>query len=222
MESKPKSLFQTAVRHVFLCGDSSELPRYKKFLEGCSGIINLYIDRSLDDDLLPALSIMHPQKLALIATSPLQFGDPLFLSVTHLDIYVGYLDEMDKWENWSHLSSLPALTHLSLSEELSNAILPRVVAECANLLLVLTLVSLRPEEPTVPDPRVVVTPLAEYRADWIKGAWGGDDMWARADEFLARKRRGEIPSTCFILEAPSGPANLRSSASASESEHSPN
>ncbi|KAJ6531167.1 hypothetical protein B0H19DRAFT_471810 [Mycena capillaripes] len=36
--------------------------------------------------------------------------------------------------------------------------------------------------------------------DWKTGAEGGDDFWVRADAFLARKRKGEIESTCYLLD----------------------
>ncbi|KAJ7471107.1 hypothetical protein FB451DRAFT_1176290 [Mycena latifolia] len=48
--------------------------------------------------------------------------------------------------------------------------------------------------------RVVVTELPDYVGDWIAGARGGDDMWARAEKFLAQKRSGEIPRTRYFIE----------------------
>ncbi|KAJ7464126.1 hypothetical protein FB451DRAFT_1264711 [Mycena latifolia] len=227
MESKPASFFQTAVRHVYLAGphDPTRIPKYRKLLECSSGILALCIDAPLESDFLPALNTMRLQKVGVTVpfTPSLRLDHPLFLSVTHLDIYADSTDALVRWEDFSHLASMPALTHLALSDEISDVILPQVITECTSLVLVLLLADFSlvlANTSDFDDPRVVVTKLVDYRADWMKGAWGGDDMWARADKFLARKRRGEIPSTCFLLEDSSSTADSPFSASVSVSEES--
>ncbi|KAJ7463981.1 hypothetical protein FB451DRAFT_1370402 [Mycena latifolia] len=218
MESKPARFLQTTLRHLYLSGLPSRMPRYKNLLEHCPGIINLFLDVTFTSDLLPALSIMRLQKLAISVPFPssLRLDHSLFLSVTHLDIYADDLDNVGNWDEWSPLASLPVLTHLCLSDQMSNVILPQVVADCSKLLVVLILVDFSMAEEfsnalTVTDPRLVVTSVVDYVADWERGAWGGDDMWARADEFLARKRLNEIPSTSFL-----SPRHRLSSSSALE------
>ncbi|KAJ7433196.1 hypothetical protein FB451DRAFT_1572644 [Mycena latifolia] len=191
IESKPANFFHTAVRHVWVSSVSKRTSLVKNLLEHYSGITNLCMDDPLDSDLLPALSAMRLQRFAftLPLPPPLRLDHPLFLSVTHLDIYDETSDDAKNWEDWSHLASLPALTHVCLSEEMAKAILAQLVAECRNLLIVLVIAD--NNTLTVTDPRVVVASL-DYAEDWTKGAWGGDDMWVRAERFVAQKRRGEI------------------------------
>ncbi|KAJ7488320.1 hypothetical protein FB451DRAFT_1362776 [Mycena latifolia] len=205
IKSKPAGFFKSAVRHIYLEFPGplprTQLSRYINLLECFSGITNLCIDGEFDSQLLPSLSAMRLQRLALTVPLP-SLCHPLFLSVTHLDIYTFAAHHAESWEKWSHLASLPALTHLCLSHRISRAILPHVVGECRKLALVLTICDSEAfvETLTVTDPRVVVTTLEIYHADWTEGAWGGDDVWARAEQFLAQKQRGEIPSTCYFLE----------------------
>ncbi|KAJ7445068.1 hypothetical protein FB451DRAFT_1412890 [Mycena latifolia] len=180
IESKPANFFHTAVRHVWVSSVSKRTSLVKNLLEHCSGITNLCMDDPLDSDLLPALSAMRLQRFAftLPLPPPLRLDHPLFLSVTHLDIYDETFDDVKNWKDWSHLASLPALTHVCLSEEMAKAILAQLVAECRNLLIVLVIADINTL--TVTDPRVVVASL-DYAEDWTKGAWGGDDMWVRAE-----------------------------------------
>ncbi|KAJ7488319.1 hypothetical protein FB451DRAFT_1226997 [Mycena latifolia] len=208
IKSKPAGFLQGAVRHVYLefpgARPPTQLRRYIALLERCSGVTNLSVDGEFEAQLLPALSVMRLQRLALMVPIP-SLNHPLFLSVTHLDVYAfAAPPHLESWETWSHLVSLPALTHLCLSRPISGAILPQVVGECPKLAVVLTISDSAAfvESLTVTDPRVVVTTLEVYHEDWIEGAWGGDDVWARAEQFLAQKRRGEIPSTCYFLESP--------------------
>ncbi len=37
-----------------------------------------------------------------------------------------------------------------------------------------------------------VATYVDYYNDWETGARGGEDIWVRAEEFIARKRRGEV------------------------------
>jgi HJR/Mrr/RecB family endonuclease len=43
-----------------------------------------------------------------------------------------------------------------------------------------------------PDARVVITNVPYFYGGWERAARNGYDLWARVDDFLARKRRGEI------------------------------
>ncbi|KAF8209522.1 hypothetical protein K438DRAFT_1960519 [Mycena galopus ATCC 62051] len=190
----------------------------------CTGITSLYIDRDWesDTDLLPVLEKMRPRKLNLAVPYDSQWAkstlnQPLFLSVTHLELFKESLDtESSKWEDWSELAALPALTHLCFSEELSGGLLRSALTECPRLVLVVTafwnsgfLATSRAwrfeQQLTVIDSRVVVMVVPDYDKDWETGARGGDDFWARAETFLARKRQGEIESTCYFIDERNNP-----------------
>ncbi|KAJ7464163.1 hypothetical protein FB451DRAFT_1264775 [Mycena latifolia] len=130
----------------------------------------------------------------------------LFIDGVHPDV----CGSADSVESWAPLASLPALTHLCLSESMATALLSGVVATCPNLLVALTMIDDLEDESalfvgtlqTITDPRVVVTSLTKYCDHWAAGARDSDDMWVHAEKFLARKRRGEIPSTRDLLRLP--------------------
>lgn len=110
-----------------------------------------------------------------------------------------------------HLARLPALTHLCLSTQLSNAILPHIVLECPRLTVIATLLPSAfhaiyyTDRLSVTDQRVVVRirAIGTYLAEWEAGARGGDDFWVRAERLLARKRKGEIASEFLVSLASS-------------------
>ncbi|KAJ7766015.1 hypothetical protein B0H16DRAFT_1522792 [Mycena metata] len=137
--------------------------------------------------------------------------EPVFSTVTHLTLL--YTDQYTSviWGHyWSSVAHLPALTHLCLTANASRVILPRLLDECPRLKAVVT-TWLTPADSrarveafsyvlTVPDPRVVVTNLPDFFDEWERTARCGYDLWMRADEFIARKRRGEIPAGHYLLD----------------------
>ncbi|KAJ7501929.1 hypothetical protein B0H11DRAFT_690600 [Mycena galericulata] len=211
-EAKSASFLKTAVRHVStsLLDHSTS----KSLLRKSTGILNLHLPGGLSRGMLDDLAETHIRKLAF---SPTNFSDlppldhPVFLSLTHLDLYVISFDEDALlWEKWSSLASLPELTHLCFSDLLSDAILPQVIVECPRLLVIVTAywyldfpdeAKVFAEALTVTDPRVVVMAITEnYIVDWERGAREGIDFWVPAEDFVNRKRRGEVESTCYLLE----------------------
>ncbi|KAJ6531109.1 hypothetical protein B0H19DRAFT_1273331 [Mycena capillaripes] len=160
------------------------------------------------------LDLTAPQSTSDWARSLL--NHQLFLSITHLSFYqIENGVEAPKppdWNDWSQLASLPALTHLALSETLSRGILPRAMESCSRLVLAATIFWMRihgerekslafTHNLPIADPRVVVLRMVILSgADWKIGANGGDDFWVRADTFVTRKRKGEIESTCYLLD----------------------
>ncbi|KAF8212780.1 hypothetical protein K438DRAFT_1751210 [Mycena galopus ATCC 62051] len=208
-EAKAPILLQNAVRHVFGRNGRNDNPmdRYTQLLSKCSGVINLSVDLKFDDlDLLRAVRNMRLQKLALdlpgvISTWALAgFNDPLFQSVTHLDLYVPYSTKGQfDWRQWCGLVSLPRLTHLAVSASIATEIVPNVLPDPSRLVLVI-IMSHSPIL-TFTDPRVVLMTMGySYQADWTLGARGGDNFWVRAMAFVNRKRAGEIASSCYVLD----------------------
>ncbi|KAJ6546089.1 hypothetical protein DFH09DRAFT_1367519 [Mycena vulgaris] len=86
---------------------------------------------------------------------------------------------------------LPTLTHLCLSRILMPEPLEKLLKASPRLqLLVIPFV----------DPRLVLATYGEGLSDWETGARGGEDIWARAENFLARKRRKEIEANRYFLD----------------------
>ncbi|KAJ6592517.1 hypothetical protein B0H19DRAFT_1245385 [Mycena capillaripes] len=153
-----------------------------------------------------------PLRRLAIALCPLFGGSvsvdlahPAFRSITHLDMF----DAIDGLDSvWPQISTLPALTHLALHRSAPRhiPIMMTVLLECPRLELLLILWSLYAEShyasqqiPHVYDVRFVMGMYNSYIVDWEAGAKGLPDMWSRADDFVARKRRGEIKETCYWL-----------------------
>ncbi|KAJ7776167.1 hypothetical protein B0H16DRAFT_1879571 [Mycena metata] len=209
IQSKPSTFLQLAVHHLWI-GPMQEAP---KILINCSSVHNLFLDGGITPDILDILDRMHVRKMSFTLPQPLSgwpeqaLTRPAFRSVTHLDLYQEGV-ERSSWVDWSHLASLPALTHLCLSETMSSGILRDVLAECPRLAVVITIwwsheveeATLFAQTLTTTDHRVVLMTVSSCSEDWDIGAEGGDDFWARAETFVARKRKGEIEKNCFVLK----------------------
>ncbi|KAJ7673883.1 hypothetical protein DFH06DRAFT_751024 [Mycena polygramma] len=214
-QTKSAEFLRRSVRHVFFekgwrC---TEWETPKDLLLKSSGTIDLYVQGDFDLEVIDILDHMRLQKLAFLADNvlwkPSFLQRPLFLYVTHLELFKPSLPLVAPvWQDWCHLGSLPALTHLSLSEPFHTQVLPGAIADC-RLLSVAVLAfwaeyqhaeaAVLAENLAVNDPRVVVMVTVSYIADWEIGARGGDDLWIRAEQFISRKRRGEIKANCYFL-----------------------
>ncbi|KAJ7289635.1 hypothetical protein C8J57DRAFT_1706398 [Mycena rebaudengoi] len=182
----------------------------------CTVVRNLAFYSGADPSLMPYLDRLHPFRLSIDAgglfSGPPDFHHSIFANITHLDLMD---DDVSTYrdESWKSLASLPCLTHLSFdydAEGLSSTTLQMLLHEC-KLLEALILVSLA-QDPEwendaellpwgypAHDPRFVIAPVRDYMADWMCGAWGGADIWVRADNFIRLKRRGDIPKARCLL-----------------------
>ncbi|KAJ7673875.1 hypothetical protein DFH06DRAFT_1292679 [Mycena polygramma] len=213
--NKSAEFLRRSVRHVFFekgwrC---TEWETPKDLLLKSSGTIDLYVHGDFDFEVIDILDHMRLQKLSFLVDNvlwkPSILQRPLFLYVTHLELFKPSLPVAPPlWQEWCHLGSLPALTHLSLSEPFHTHVLPGVIMNCPLLSVAVipfwsqhqcTEATRIAENLTVNDPRVVVMVVASYLEDWEIGARGGDDLWIRAEQFISRKRRGEIKDNCFFL-----------------------
>ncbi|KAJ7150783.1 hypothetical protein C8R46DRAFT_1124127 [Mycena filopes] len=90
------------------------------------------------------LPLMQPQRLTfefLRQTAPSGIFDTLslhFSTLTHLTLLHADPYEWVFWRYWEHLTTLPVLTHLCLTANVSRVILPHVLKDCATLQAVLT------------------------------------------------------------------------------------
>ncbi|KAJ7813866.1 hypothetical protein B0H14DRAFT_2851827 [Mycena olivaceomarginata] len=115
-------------------------------------------------------------------------------SLTHLDVFD--IVDADIWSEWSGLAPLPLLTHLAFID-LDDTVVANILATCPKLLVLVSMhgdgLALR-SAIADRDPRFVSMVLStqDYVLDWQTGIRGGMDFWARADAFVAKKRRGEI------------------------------
>ncbi|KAJ6463164.1 hypothetical protein C8R47DRAFT_1225281 [Mycena vitilis] len=157
-------------------------------------------------DLLPILAQLHLQRLAihpqrLFGSGTIDFEHPLFHSITHLTLLVaeGVPDALQD------IPKLPALTHLSLSPLIPRELLMTVLAKCPRMMLLLTQWHTSFEEryeadqiPCIYDVRFVMRMYDDCWVELEDNAKGLPDFWDEADDFVARKRKGEIEGEWYL------------------------
>ncbi|KAJ7765961.1 hypothetical protein B0H14DRAFT_2970042 [Mycena olivaceomarginata] len=177
-------------------------------LSVCTGLRSLVIFHA-HPRVLSQLEATRPRRLSAQIpdffrgpswVSPVDLTHPMFASLTHLDVFDVFHSDLDS--AWFGLTLLPLLTHLAFLE-LDDTVIADTLATCPKPLV---LVSMYSEENNYlrflsdgvdrddSDPRFVSMVLSSeaYVLDWQTGIRGGMDFWARADAFVAKKRRGEI------------------------------
>ncbi|KAJ7239499.1 hypothetical protein C8J57DRAFT_1478395 [Mycena rebaudengoi] len=183
----------------------------------CNGISRLSLFDS-KPAMLPALDNMRVNRLAVSLASlfgnpsdPCQIGigRPLFQAVTHLEVW-----DTSELAVGAPFAQLPALTHLCVTQQRGCVIQQRgdlqlflsILKKCEKLHVLIDGYWFQVEfkQVLVDDPRLVLMThfLGEYVAEWEVGIKGGQDFWARAEKFIAKKKRGEIKPVfrCWILE----------------------
>ncbi|KAJ7917706.1 hypothetical protein B0H13DRAFT_1994305 [Mycena leptocephala] len=183
MKSKPPEFFHNAVHHLIITANVPWPGEHGSLLELCTGVISLACSSSFPDpNLLSVVAQMRIRRLSVALTR--LFGGSIC----------------------AQISILPSLTHLSLDFHVPTDILMTVLVNCPRLKLLLVLWPSWDQEsyelaciPRVCDVRFVMASFDDYWAEWEAGAMGLPNFWSRGDDFVARKRRGEIEVTCYWL-----------------------
>ncbi|KAJ7241542.1 hypothetical protein C8J57DRAFT_1526687 [Mycena rebaudengoi] len=165
-------------------------------LSFCSGVQRLMLFGP-DPTMLSALEKMQLRQLTvdlqgLFGVTAIDPARPLFRALTHLRL-LNSPPELNFGE-------LPALTHLCLSAHSTIGLISSTLANCSRLRVLVTMLRNRPPELygqmhlPIDDPRLVLMWLSfeECMEDWKLGAKGGRDFWDHAENFVSRRRRGEI------------------------------
>ncbi|KAJ7602103.1 hypothetical protein DFH06DRAFT_1259673, partial [Mycena polygramma] len=187
IESKPAHFLHTSVRHLQMQRESWAV---------CTGVVDLALNSHWRVPISSRSSPKCvPQKLSTylyqLFGGAIDLAHPAFASVTHLDI-----------------PTLPALTHLAFNSEVAEDAAHALLDTCHSLQLLLW-IWIYPggasgyrftQTSHIYDVRFVKGRGTEdYWADWEASAKGLPSLWSRGDEFVARKRRGEIAATCYWL-----------------------
>ncbi|KAJ7362883.1 hypothetical protein DFH08DRAFT_930967 [Mycena albidolilacea] len=207
--TKPPKFFHDAVRHIAFVSYSPSISvdEVKQILGVCTGILSFgSYSLFLDPSVASFLAETRVQRLALNLGSlfppgSANLGHPLFRYVTHLDIF----DDSSLVKLLPDIPLLPALTHLSLDSDTPRESALRVLQEYSQLELLfvhwLDEGSYKSSQiPHVYDVRFLVGLCDEYWNDWELGARGGEDFWARGDDFVRQKQKGEIEATRYWTE----------------------
>ncbi|KAF8145029.1 hypothetical protein K438DRAFT_1872694 [Mycena galopus ATCC 62051] len=177
-------------------------------LSTCSAIENLWLTAQTVNILqfdLP-LKRLHCSLHSLFGSSRIDLTHRLFSVMTHLEIFDRSWDGINA-DVWPEFTRLPHLTHFALNE-------PDFLPTCCTLLpmweclqvLVILLITPRTrllDEYQVPElahePRFVMMDFPYYREDWSQGALTGCDYWLRVDDFIAKRKSGEINSLKYYI-----------------------
>ncbi|KAJ7735669.1 hypothetical protein B0H14DRAFT_2994441 [Mycena olivaceomarginata] len=179
-----------AVHHLAL--DHVSLDEGTEILRLCTGVINFACSTQLvDPSFVPILAELGVQRLALclqalFGGAPINLTHSLFRSVTHLDI----LGVVGVESALAEISALPALTHL---------IAPRLELLLVQWSIYNEAQYISAQEPCLYDLRLVIGLYYGYWEEWEAEANGVLVYWAEADDFVARKRRGEIEATRYWI-----------------------
>ncbi|KAK7050667.1 tyrosinase central domain-containing protein [Favolaschia claudopus] len=206
--TKPPEFISNAVRHLALEHKAREAD---KLLTLCKNLIDLSPSSLYNTpDLLPTLSEVRPQQLSLLLgglfePSQIDLSHPAFTSLTHLDV----CDHSDESlaQICHQIPSLSALTHICLYYGVSRDLALTTLERCPRLKVLM--IMWLPEdwetyeeerEPREYDVRFVIGLYDDYWEDWEVNARGGDNgFWIRGENFVERKRRGEIEATRYWL-----------------------
>ncbi|KAJ6564593.1 hypothetical protein B0H19DRAFT_1259019 [Mycena capillaripes] len=133
----------------------------------------------------------------------------MFTFVTHLDLldYIPFATDHHLALYPPFIALLPVLTHLAMRNRLREqaAVEKQILVSCRGLEALIIPVPLEGRTAqylSIEDVRFVYMVVQYHEDDWVIGASGGMDFWARADAFIAKRRRGEIEpsSRCWIEE----------------------
>ncbi|KAJ7023273.1 hypothetical protein C8F04DRAFT_1271592 [Mycena alexandri] len=149
--------------------------------------------------LLPVSGSMHLERLSI---------DIRQLFHTDTDTDTDTDEEQEEESGFNNLSTLPALTHLAFSSQPNPEIVGNVLRSCPKIQILVIAFSAS-EAKTARryakfvenvDGRLVVATAtyADYSGDWEMGARGGEDIWVRAEKFIAAKKRGDIEDRATV------------------------
>ncbi|KAJ7651341.1 hypothetical protein FB45DRAFT_890315 [Roridomyces roridus] len=180
-------------RNLIFIGSEEEV-QLDGILLACPRVQNLFVLWPSEHDkpnkaTLDALPLrqLYCEIDELAPTTP--FSRPFFSNISHLELF-----STPNQTEWMGLVRLPRLTHLALNQY-NDALCHLVLKDCNSLCL---LVVLTPPGPHTDysvgaDPRFVMMELSDYIEDWQRGALHGHGYWARAEDFIAKRRAGHPP-----------------------------
>jgi hypothetical protein len=176
----------------------------------CRGIDNLWVNGAnwelqvlfpLIED-LPLKRLYCSLHTLFVSQPRIDFNHRLFSRITHLEVF-------DYPSSCFDLALIPHLTHLSFNKRASHVVWLTLLRTCPSLRVLIgfmrglptTLLGSPDEQDLARDPRFVTMYRPDALKNWAIGANTGIDHWSRADEFIAKRRSGEVdgmsPSVCL-------------------------
>ncbi|KAJ7732582.1 hypothetical protein DFH07DRAFT_1065547 [Mycena maculata] len=198
VNKKLPEFFQRAVKYIFLQTPSlSSTHECINVLEACSGITGLFA-YDVHPGLLPAFQSLGSLR-RLVVNIPDLFGDHFedcfagswFRNITHLEII-----NFPRPNFAPVIAGLPIighLTHFAFNDSDLCPLLRPVFSSCSRLACIVLLNSaVEDAQSLLDDPRFVIIMQTDFRLDWNRGAYTGNDYWALADAFITAKCAGKV------------------------------
>ncbi|KAJ6569223.1 hypothetical protein B0H19DRAFT_1134904 [Mycena capillaripes] len=210
-----------AVRKILIQVDGDRAA----LLSACPNTENLWINADLGPNLFPQISVLPLKRLTCNLMMlfgperPMDFTHRLFSRLTHFEILDSMLFNASGRDidptMLLNLALIPHLSHLAFAhvEDFSDVgfidfFLP-LLRTCKSLRVLIVLdpyihtviAQHKDKEELAQDERFVVMECKFFTGDWILGAHTGTDYWSRAEDFVAKRRSGEIDA----LEYTCGP-----------------
>jgi hypothetical protein len=216
IESKSTSFLRDNVRNLML----HRIPSIDggksgtAVLSACPRVADLWITDSIDSTVM---NVLFPLIKDLPLTSltcnlhhlfgrAIDFTHRLFAQITHLKLF-DWPSSVEP-EIWHNLALIPHLTHLAFTHPTFITVCLTLLQTCPSL-RVLVCVGLfqmqkvidghRDEEELVKDPRFVLMNHQNQTRDWQVATHTGNDYWSRAEDFVAKRRSGEIDRELLIV-----------------------
>jgi hypothetical protein len=203
IQSQPTSILRNSVHHLLLLRMLQTVSEF--IVSASSAVEDLWISTAEPIAfLLPFIGVLPLKRLycdlkELFAhKAQIDFGHPSFSRLTHLELF-----DQRALDSYFDLVLIPHLTHLAFNIPGFLNILLTLLKMCKSL-HVLVLVMLRPghlSEMIVKhevlrqlseDPRFVQMFYLEFVDDWKTGALMGSNYWLQVEDFIMRRRSGEI------------------------------
>ncbi|KAF7293954.1 Zn(2)-C6 fungal-type domain-containing protein [Mycena kentingensis (nom. inval.)] len=181
----------------------------------CTGVTRLTGLGSLMSSTLPALiKGMRLRRTAMFFKHIFPDGIDLtlacFQTLTHIDLFDSVYEDHDATRYVDALLGLPALSHLSLNDDVRWDTIERLLREAPALTVLVLLWCGRPEAgkahaATAPDTLEPPQACSRYRFlttayySWDECIIDAPNYWSQAEAFLAAKQTGSIDSRCFWM-----------------------
>ncbi|KAJ7040945.1 hypothetical protein C8F04DRAFT_1391410 [Mycena alexandri] len=211
-DSKTPSFFRTHIRHLYVprafrrnAYVTDEM--LEAVLAACAGIQSLSFARGdIPAFILPTLAALRPRRLWMRNDSLVFKTDlsrPMFTFITHVALWLMFEHDIASW--LSLLAMFPTLTHM-MTIGPQTTFVPHILASSRKLEVLVTWSHNSGKKlDNVDDRYVNITRIRDDVEQWVMGARGGNDFWALAEDFIAKKRCREIqPDWRYWIEDADG------------------
>ncbi|KAJ7186393.1 hypothetical protein C8R46DRAFT_1024468 [Mycena filopes] len=219
LDTKPDDFWINVVKHLDIFGidgffGERESPVWfngglRTLLRAFGGVQYLVAGEFGERPLIPMLSHMRHVRIFLVGDfvrTPLDFTQPLFSAVTHLILWeIDHLPRVPVeagWFDWSALAHLASLTHLAFTHPVPLSHATRILRGMPGLKILLmhavneAAATAFSEQLLLHDDRVAMLDIRSFDegmgVEYRSLTRAVNAVWTWADDFVARKRRGEV------------------------------